>query len=538
MNFKRIICLMLVVMFALTALVSCGGNKGNNKDKDGETDNKPVESELNPGSDNKESENESTGSNDSESEDEGEDVESESKPSDSDTLATYNFNNAEFKILTRTATRYEFDDQNEKGLEGVNTAIYQRNESVKDRFNVKFRFEETNGSWDSDFVTVYQQKTMSGWSDVHLTSAHFAMQQLASIQNQCRDMTTIQTEDGAMDMTKAWWSKPFYENCNIEGKFYVAVGDITYTLYEYMQVMFFNEQLAEAYVKDAAGGQVDLYAMVDNYEWTYDEYKKFIKSVPYDETNQIRGLGTQAHAIRGYATAFEAYYTEADYSGEYIKYSFPDVAPQKISTVVDSVAEFMKSQLGTTIYFDTANYGANENELNQMFAEGKLLFYEQMLGEVVEFSKLIPVESDLTFGVLPLPLWSGDQFEYHTPIRDTASAISVPKNVENLTMSGVITEALCMYSYQYVRPEYLDTVFAGRYMSNENIQMVLDLVRETFTVDFAHAYSPCLGTPYSTMDAFVRSSTDKRFESYWATSYLGYQSRLEELYKNLGTSAN
>ena len=517
MNFKRIICLMLVVMMALTALVACG-KKTDTPDGDGSGESQSTD---NGGGDEL--------GDDSESE-------SESTRSDKDTLGDYDFLGAEYKILTRKATRYEFDDENDKGLDSVNNAIYQRNESVQSRFNVKFRYEETNGQWDSDYVEKYSEKVASGWSDVSLTSAHFAMQQLASIQGFCRDMTTLRTEDGAMDMTKAWWSEPFYNSCNIEGKFYVAVGDITYTMYEYMQVIFFNEGLAEQYVKDSAGDPIDLYQLVKDEDWTYDRYQTYIKSITYNDVDQIHGLGTQGHAIRGYATAFEAYYTNEDKSGEYTKYSFSEIAPDRISLVADAVAEFMRPELNTTIVFNTSGYGADEAALNQLFAEGKLLFYEQMLGEVVSFTQKV-TDTEFSFGVLPFPMWDDDQFDYHTPIRDTASAVSVPKNVQDLAMSGVIVEALCMYSYQYVRPEYLDTVLGGRYMENDNMKYVLDLVRSTFTVDFAHAYSSCLGTPYSTMDALVRSTTEKKFSSSWAGAWEGYQAKLEKLYKDLGVSA-
>ena len=503
MNFKKIICLMLVLMMAFSVLMAC-----RKTDETPDADSQPAP--------------------------EVEESETESKPNDEDTLGDYDFNRAEYKILTRKATRYEFDDQNDKGLNNVNNAIYLRNENVQSRFNVKFRYEETNGGWDSDFVSVYEQKATVGWSDVALTSAHFAMQQRASLQGFCRDMTTLKTEDGAMDMTKEWWSKPFYESCNIEGKFYVAVGDITYTMYEYMQVVFFNENLVNEYVTDAAGGQVDLYQLVRDGEWTYDVYKTYIKSIEYNDIDQIHGLGTQTHAIRGYATAFEAYYTEKDESGSYIKYYFPEVAPERITNVADSIAEFMRPEIGTTIWFNVSDMGASEGALNSLFAEGKLLFYEQMLGEVVAFSKKV-TDTEFAFGVLPLPMWDDNQLEYHTPIRDTTSAVSVPKNVQDLEMAGVIPEALCMYSYQYIRPEYLDTVLGGRYMASEDLQYVLDLVRTSFTVDFAHAYSGGLGTPDSAIDGAVRSSSYKGYATQWAGAYESYQSKLVDLYTKLGT---
>ncbi len=501
-NFKRILCLLLVLTFAATALIACQKDNVDGSESDSVSD---VVT----------------------------DTETESKPNDEDTLNEYDFGGAEYKILTRKSTRYEFDSENDKGLDSVNNAIFLRNENVKERFNVTIRFEETNGSWGSDFVEVYG-RYMTGWSDVTLTSAHFAMQQLASMQGYCRDLTTLKTEDGAFDMTKEWWSKPFYENCNIEGKFYVAVGDITYTMYEYLQVVFFNEQLAEYYAVDASGNPIDIYELVRENKWTYEQFKSFIKNVNYIESDPLYGLTTNAHSLRGMATAFEVSYMDKDDSGQYTKYSFPAAPSTATATMIDDIVSFVRQGTANGVEFKIGDTGARETDCNKLFSEGKALFYTQMLGEVVQIEK--SMGENMSYGIVPFPLGDEDQLEYHTPIRDTVSAISIPKTIPDLEMAGVITEALCMYSYQEVRPAYLDTVLNGRYMKNENLKEMMNLCRETFTIDFAHAYSGCIGYPFSAIDNLINAAAEQKYTSYYANAQQSYAGKLTELYKALGVS--
>ena len=200
----------------------------------------------------------------------------------------------------------------------------------------------------------------------------------------------------------------------------------------------------------------------------------------------------------------------------------------KTENVVYSVREFIQPRIGRAVAFDTSNWGADESRLNSLFAEGKLLFYEQSLGEVVAFSKNV-TDTELAFGVLPLPKWDIDQLEYHTPFRDVASAISIPKNVQSLEMAGCVTEALCMYSYMYVRPEYLETAFGRQYQNDASVRQMLDIIRESFTVDFAHAYTGVIGNPYSIMDGVIRN-TSSSFLVSWISNYESRRTKLQELY--------
>ncbi|MBQ8849602.1 MAG: hypothetical protein IJ011_04645 [Clostridia bacterium] len=505
-NLKRILCLLLVSVFALTALVACNKDKGNDTESSDTKGSNDVVDDTTP---------------------------EETKPNDDDTLAEYDFDGAEYKILSRKSTRYEFDHKNDKGLDAVNNAIFLRNESVKTRFNVTIRIEETAGSWGSDFVDVYS-KYMTGWSDVSLVAAHFPMQQIASTNGYCMDLTTLKTADGAFDMTKEWWSKQFYENCNIEGKFYVAVGDIGYTLYEYLQVVFFNEQLAEQYAVDASGTAVDLYDLVREDKWDWATFKTFVKNVNYVEADPIYGLTTNDHSVRSFATALEISYVDKDTSGSYVKYSFPTTASTATTTMVDDVVSFIRGGTANGVEYKSDN-GTRASVGNKLFTENDVLFYTQTLGEVVSIAK--DMDENSSYGVLPFPKADEYQLEYHTAIRDSVTGISVPKTIYDKEMVGVVTEALCMYSYQNIRPAYLDTVLGGRYMQSEDLKDMMNLIRNSFTLDFSCAYSACLGTPYSMLSGLTAATTDQSFSSYYEGKQSGFAKKLTDLYTFFNVSA-
>ena len=115
------------------------------------------------------------------------------------------------------------------------------------------------------------------------------------------------------------------------------------------------------------------------------------------------------------------------------------------------------------------------------------------------------------------------------------TAISVPKNIKDPEMVGVMTEALCMYSYQNVRPAYLDTVVKGRYMTDDNLKTMLDTIRENVAVDFVMAYNSSFDS-YSAISGLCNSATDQSYETFYAGKVANYTKKLAEVYKAFGIS--
>lgn len=499
---KRILALILASMFCLTALIGCKKEE----EGDGGT---PSDSSPND----------------------------TSAPSDTlndaDTLGDYDFKGAEYKILARESTLRDFNDSDPKGVTVINNAVFSRNEAVASRFNVKIKVEKTDGDWQtgagnepsgSAFSNKYQQITMSGWSEYSLVSAHMAMQTAMSVNGFTRDLTTLES----VDMQKEWWSKPFYDACNIEGKFYVALGDITYSMYDYMEVIFFNETMAEQYLKDASGNPINLYDVVKSDDgWTWEKFVTYTKMVSYNQDDPEYGLATNDHAVRTFLMAMDVTVSQKNSSTGL--WEFPKTLSEKTGRF-DDVADFVsKTQ---NVYFKIGDKSFIENG-NDVFNAGDALFYSQHLSEVVSIGEHL--KNGQTFGVLPFPKYDEDQIEYLTTMRDTTTAITVPRNIQDLTMVGVVTEALCMYGYQNVRPTYFDTVVKGRYLTDSNMRDMLDLCRKGVTSSFDMMYSASMEYPYSTAIQIIHDNV--KFASYYEKNQSKWDSYAKQIYTALGVSS-
>ena len=498
---KKILCLTLAVLFCLTALMGCKKKTDPNADTSGA-----------PG-------------------DTSDTVATEETLNDADTLGEYDFGGAAYKILTRAATDYEHDSKSTAGIQSVSLEIYNRNASVEDRFNVKIEVKSATGGHSNEMNTAlinqFRVYSEAGVAGAHLVSDHFAMIQTSSVQKWCLDLTQLAT----IDMAKEWWCEQFYENCNIDGKFYVAVGDIGYTLYEYMLVTFFNETLAESVVKDAGGNPIDLYQLMREGGWTLDVMKQYTKMLDYTNGGKY-GLLLNSHSHRAFITAFEGKLAVRE--GDSWEYSFPQVADERTVQMMDDVAAFIRDNNHKSV-LDNNNTGIDNGNLNPLFNEGNALFYITTLDQITVIAD--QMQNSNQYGVLPYPKYDSEvQMDYHTPVRDSLSAVCVPRVVDSRDreMVGVVTEALCMYGYQKIRPEYLDNVVKGRYLADDDMKSVLDTLRDTLTLDFAHAYSMPLGYAYSFMDSMISSGTGSdSFSNYYSGKVSGWTTRLADMYTAL-----
>ena len=80
------------------------------------------------------------------------------------------------------------------------------------------------------------------------------------------------------------------------------------------------------------------------------------------------------------------------------------------------------------------------------------------------------------------------QDQYYTICRDTVSAVMIITTADDPTMSGVMTEALCMYGHELVVPEYYEIVLKVRYFDDPKYAEILDTIREGLTIQPVDMY--------------------------------------------------
>lgn len=399
-----------------------------------------------------------------------------------DRIGKYDFGESTYRILARKLTSYEYMTTEDEG-NIVKSAVSKRNLDIEERFNVKIELIEEPGNWDNRdaFIKVVENAYAGGTDAYDLVSTHSAYAVNIGIKGFSYNLLDLPE----VDLSAKWWCPMYTENVNIGGAVYTAVGDIGYTLYEYMMCVFYNKDLAETYHID------DLYGIAKRGEWTYDKMLELSRDVHADlntsgvpDDGDLFGLAMSGHACRLSATAWDTKITVKDDTGKQVM-NLPN------DKYIEAYAKLYTSIWENPEQVVFKGEGASHDP---EFVAGHILFFPEKLAEA---AKMRDMTSD--YGILPYPKYDSDQKEYISSARDAMNAVSVMRNISDKEKTGAVTEALCMYGRKYVTPAYYETTLKYRYLNDPDAVYMLDLIRDTMTFDFAMTFTNSLGLVYSIM---------------------------------------
>ena len=309
-NLKRVLCLMLALLFCVTVFVGCKGDKTDGGDTTTTGKKNPTQS--------------GDGSGDTED------------PRYTDTLERKDFGGKSLKISSRKITDHDFikDTENE---DLVNNAIFQRNEALKGDFNALVTVTTNECNYSGNWVAEYNQAINADVCAFDIMTGH--MSTLGTLttagKNRAYDIASLP----GIDVSKGWWSKSAYDNSNLLGKFYVGVGDLTNSMYEKMHVLFFNETLANTLIKDENNEPIDLYALADDGLWTFDLFKDYAQLVTVTKDEAYGFLGS-THGTRMFQMSFALEVAEKDQATG--KWSFTGSISERRFTNFPSAASFSR----------------------------------------------------------------------------------------------------------------------------------------------------------------------------------------------------
>ncbi len=384
-----------------------------------------------------------------------------------DDIGEYDFDGANFTILTRSETNYEYVGDIES-VDRISKAVYERNQAVADRFNVNILTDERKGGYDTrdEFVTAVRSEYMSPTSAYDLISTHSVYLGWFGVEGILTDLSALPE----IDLTKEYWGQSLYDELNIDGTCYIMIGDIGHTLYEYMSVMFVNTNILEEYriIDDGING---IYDMVDDGTWTWEALYNLSKDYGSDTENESYGLLFNTHAMRAGIMSQDVNLYQRGENGRFMMES---TASNRLIKSVENLSQFFAK---TNMYF-AEGWGTDENLLNPIFTSNHALFYGQTLGQSSKFV------SDMQDGyaVLPLPKYDNFQEKYYTICREQVTAVGVMNNTKDKEMSGVITQALAKYGSEIVTPEYYERALKYRYNSDPRCPDMLELIRSGLTI--------------------------------------------------------
>ena len=374
------------------------------------------------------------------------------------------YDGATFDIATREVghMNYLMNVEDITG-ESINDAIYNRNRSVEDRFNITIT-EITNTDTEAPRVAV------SAGDDTYEMIKTRGPMAIVFLQ---QNLLYIVTDIPYIDLTQPYWDQNLNEALTIGEKQFIVSGALSVTEYDYTSALLFNKQMISDFGLDMP------YDIVHEGKWTQDVMNEMMVKVVSD----VNGDGAMTESDRyGYLA-----------SPKHVLPSFLLAAGQL--SVTKNELDIPGLSMETEPYFNTftkifeitRDNGAwfvNSSGDNvsvqsiQMFSENKALFMDAVMFYLEQLR-----EMDSDFGVIPYPKYDEAQSEYYSRT-SWVEPFVVPTTNLKLEMIGAVIEALCCESANTVIPAYYEASLKGKISRDEDSREMLDLIFATRIIDF------------------------------------------------------
>lgn len=361
----------------------------------------------------------------------------------------------------------------------LDNAIYKRNETIAERFDVKilvtekFSFGNYYGSGPGYQEIMRLDKANDNPYDVSFVGTHdvCALATQGVLEN-LNDVPYIELEN-------EWWDQKANEQLEINGVMLYTTGSITTIVDQFTFCVLFNKRIANEM-------QLDLYSLVREGKWTVDKWGEITSRISEDvngddkmDHNDKYGSLTWNDSLLGVINATGLSIASLNDEGAITL----NVFDEKILSMIDKYTSYAYTDNCfniQTIANDRTNVRRN------MFIEERALFWLYNVGDDnVAFRN----SETLEYGFLPYFKLDENQTEYANHIQEAACYfMCVPRMVQDLEKSGVLIEAMAAESYYTVRPAYFEKQLVGTYIQDEESAEMLEIIFATRVFDLGGFY--------------------------------------------------
>ena len=370
----------------------------------------------------------------------------------------------------------------ESSGDALSEAIYARQENVRTYLGVEILAKHTAGYayYEEEFHTAVQNK--DGSVDTLLTHVSKGIPGFIK-DNYIQDFQKIP----GIDLDKDYWNREFMDANCIGDKYYLGFSDFN-ILYAY--VISFNKKMLNSLNLD--GYSVDeMYESVYNGTWTLDRFLK-LGELGYQNKGSadkdIYGLvGQQFVPWCGLFHSSGINLIEMNEKGEYELSFYNDANREKTANLVDKLKNFSSSGYAELIFgTDMPKARIYNNralmEIDMTYALEGFLDY------------------DLSFGVLPFPLYDTDQYDSESDSLGYRSLqwggqIAIPNYLENAQMVGETLEMLSYYSAP-VQVTFYEKVLGKQVSEAPDDAKMLDIVWNGICTDIGQTFDDEVGVLY------------------------------------------
>lgn len=351
----------------------------------------------------------------------------------------------------------------EESDDPVNSAIYQRNHNVMDKYDITIECVQ-----NSNVSTTLQNAIKSGVTDYDV--AVFCAYEAAPLAANgiFYDLSSIET----LNLGKYYWDQNMFDGLSIDNKLFYVTGDLSTKANRGTFLMLYNKTMAKSFDLE------NLYDLVRNGTWTIDKLNEIVSQYGYVDKNGNSKVDTEdTFGIGIQVEAYLAYYFGC---GGTIVTMDSDNLPvlnlntQKNISIIEKIYDLTRvgnKAIDSHEWFEGGGtYTAADFASVKAFNDDRALFILTNAGNIAQFREM---SSD--FGVLPIPKFDADQTDYYSYVYYGVSFFTIPMNNTHPEFTGFALEALAAESYKLVTPAYYEQTLKGKYQRDADSFEMMDI---------------------------------------------------------------
>ncbi len=379
-------------------------------------------------------------------------------------------------------------------------AFLQRNAAISTQLGLKINqiVPESN----DDMIDKFKNTVTAGSKDYHALVAPLAYCAPFVTEGLLQDINGLNNE--YLHLENEWWDQRVMEDITLNEKVYFITGDALVSDDEATWGVLFNKDMIEdngelnKYLASQTEGG-SLYDLVNSGKWTLDKMYDMIKLV----VNSDAGYAYDANADNTWGMIAQSYDFMLLMQGMeqqmVVKGTDKDGREVPVLRVMDA-ANVKAAQDLAAIFADQAHvavdshyYVANGPDLKpvkrEIFAAGKALFMPDLMAYI---GKEVLKNTDVNFGIIPMPKYDSAQKDYATSVQVYHCAvISIPITCkgEDLDATCYALEAMAFQGNKLVKDEYYTRTLTRKNAQDAESAEMLDLIFERKIYDMGSVYN-------------------------------------------------
>ena len=374
--------------------------------------------------------------------------------------------------------------------EGINDAIYNRNLTINEKYNV-----EITGEMNKNSLNTLNNSVKAGDSTYDAAFLNTYDSGSAAQAGSLMDYGLLPD----IDTAKPYWDQRCISDLSIGNKVYFLTGDISTIDKKATWILMFNKSLIADFDLESP------YDVVNEGRWTIDKFQEMSADVSSDLNGDGQwtkedqyGLATTPDTVHGLFYSCGGTYIQKDENDLPVF----DMDIELCTTILETTGIILSNKENTLL---TTNITGSANvitDIRNCFIEGRALFYGEVMFHVAGLREMAD-----DFGIIPMPKLNEAQEDYVTYTNPAGPMLVVPMTTADPVCTGKVLESLASESHYTLTPAYYDIALKGKYARDTDSAAMLDIIFANRVYDLTQAYG--WGTmPTSFKDLAIKGSTD------------------------------